>query len=353
MGSFNTNCFASGQTIAPGNPVRIVPIRRQQAFTAAQALTRGAPVELRGATDSTCYADAFWRPMSLSLFGWYDDYGRVRLDDSAGNLRMLVLLLEEVLRTEVETLAGENRFHDVECRLGARLREHASQLLAELADGQALEFETRSPEVRAERAAQLLEGFSHLWEAAQEQRLFTVNAHGHPIPTQFAVVHQSAYDTLFALAERNTDWDGDSCERLTLARKALRKSADALKDAGSAPDEPQARLLHQVRTAQATLEALREVFAAVGPANGLRCLPETRGLERVLRAHAEGRLAEEGLVARILELVSDRYMMRGLEALNLRLSPMVYAGQDYDNSIGRAYLRFVRTVSQQVNRLCR
>ena len=42
--------------------------------------------------------------------------------------------------------------------------------------------------------------------------------------------------------------------------------------------------------------------------------------------------------------------MSGLDSLNLKISPIVYATQDYDNSIGRDYAKFIRTVSSKVSK---
>jgi hypothetical protein len=53
----------------------------------------------------------------------------------------------------------------------------------------------------------------------------------------------------------------------------------------------------------------------------------------------------------LIESLKDRYVVRGLAELNLKLSPIVYASQDYSNEIGKAYAKFVRSVSSTVNKV--
>lgn len=38
----------------------------------------------------------------------------------------------------------------------------------------------------------------------------------------------------------------------------------------------------------------------------------------------------------------------GLGHLNIKLSPMIYASQDYDNSAGKQYAKMIKTVNVQV-----
>ena len=47
--------------------------------------------------------------------------------------------------------------------------------------------------------------------------------------------------------------------------------------------------------------------------------------------------------------IEHRYIDEGLNNLNIRISPMVYATQDYDNTLGNEYLKMVNSVNQEIN----
>ncbi len=42
--------------------------------------------------------------------------------------------------------------------------------------------------------------------------------------------------------------------------------------------------------------------------------------------------------------------LTGLDLFNIRLSPMVYAGQDYDNSEGKSFAKMIKSVSSSINK---
>lgn len=48
--------------------------------------------------------------------------------------------------------------------------------------------------------------------------------------------------------------------------------------------------------------------------------------------------------------IDHRYIHVGLYWFNIKLSPMVYASQDYDNTTGKSFAKMVRSVGAQINK---
>lgn len=51
------------------------------------------------------------------------------------------------------------------------------------------------------------------------------------------------------------------------------------------------------------------------------------------------------------EQIEHHYLASAISKYDLKLSPMVYAGQDYSNEMGNAYLKMVTKINQKVNKL--
>lgn len=340
MGSFNTTCFASQQTIAPGETCIVIPLIQKSTYQAAQATFRGESFELHGVTSSTCYPTAFWRPMGGFLEARYDDYGRVKLVDTYTNLSCLVDYLHYVLRNTPVVAQGENQYHDLPFDFSAFLAEKASHL------GAWLTRRREDPPVPFDAKLFFQEGvacWDYIWDVAFENRLFGADYHGQLRPLSFAVMHKAAHDLLVADTEKCADWDGQSLEQRSFFSRVLAKarteSAERYKDGD--PHGMQAFI---------AADSIRRDFQCVGHFEGCSYPVESSVLPSLVRAHLEGQSTEDKLFDQVKHLLDARYVMAALGRLNIKLTPMVYAGQDYSNEIGRAYARFVRSASAAVNK---
>ena len=114
MGSFNTTCFATQQTISEGNTCYVLPIKQNSGYNGV-SLTKGEKTAVGSAVaSSTCYSDCFWQPFGGFIKATYADYGQVEIDfTDEENKNKVNALFKELNKSVFVTLAGENPSHDV------------------------------------------------------------------------------------------------------------------------------------------------------------------------------------------------------------------------------------------------
>lgn len=335
MGSFNTTCFASNQTIAPRDKARVLPIFRQQTYEKVQMEHHKKRFFLHGVTTSTCYPDAFWACLGPFFSAEYDDYGRFELTLNARQWRQLHKVFKEVLRSCPVVAAGKNEHHEPSFNFAAFLQEKAPgvhALCTGLADmpedlPQALEEEFRAC-------------WAYLWEAAQQHRVFYMDGN-EPTPLQFAVMHEDVYQLLFARATSGLTYRGESRAPQAHVRRALEMAKSFAKRFGDQRERQAFAYDHHLSSSMAQLVNMNS-----------RGFDDFLSSERwdLLEQLMAGTLSEDEFVEKIAAQLTDTYVMASLDELNLKLSPMVYAGQDYQNDIGQSYEQFIAQASARVTR---
>lgn len=192
MGSFNISCFASLQTIRPGDKCRVVAIRQSGSYSPAQIAHEGGRLSLYGVASSDCFANAFWQPISMLIEAKYDDCGRVSLELEGGagaRTRRQVLGLLRRLVAENLQIGGEERGAPARTfDLVQFAQEHAPAVLAVLQDGEA--------DGAALAASEIQKCWDYVWAAAQSYRLFTTDGYRGWRPRQL-----SAMRSFFAWSE--------------------------------------------------------------------------------------------------------------------------------------------------------
>lgn len=353
MGSFNTTCFASKQTIAPGDACMVVPILQASTFSPVPLKYNGEKSDAYGICDSTCDPTRFWKPVGSFFEAVYADCGRVTLRDTVANRVNLAHFVSEALQSTPEVAEGKNACHDLSYNLRQFMADNAAELL------QVVTAERGAKPALAASADLLFEQRVACWEyifdVAQEQRMFWRARTVALRPMNYAVMHRAAFDSLVALVSRQRDWEGQPLalssfvkRSVTNARQVLAELTaefDALDKAGQSVDRYRARLLAE----HSAKEAARESLSRVGSFAGCRYLGEASVFNTLLQGVlVDGRLDDDAFFEQIKPWVAVRYALAGLERLNLHLEPMVYASQDYDNEIGRAFVGFASEVSRQV-----
>lgn len=347
MGSFNTTCFASNQTIAPGDACRVIPIVRTKDFQPVQLLVQGEPASAYGATSSNCYVDAFWKPLGGCIAAVYDDYGQFKLSMSTSVCLQLLAFYKMALESFPVVLQGENECHDVPFDFRAFLAAKAPLVQALLAERDIPSHVEEDPALFAEVEA----CWDYLWEVAREQRLFQAQR-GVMAPVQFAVVHEVAFQALRDKIAGMTAWNGESLAPQAWAARTL---DDVLKHIGElrSSDDSDTEVNKQVLASMSCYSFSSCVNDALRSLRGNN-LPTPRLASRTIhdlaRQHMAGTLTPEIFLTALSPFLDEAYFYGGLEELGPRLSPMVYAGQDYSNEIGQAYVKFVTEVSHGVTR---
>jgi hypothetical protein len=356
MGCFNITCFASNQTIAPGDACRVLPILQQSTYSAV-ALTQGEhQAQAYGASHSTCYADAFWAPAGGFVQAVYDDYGRVKLQLDPLMRAHVLGMLENLYQRGWTSAAGENPSHDLPFDLKGFLAEKAPGVARLFSGGDAFSRAASQPDAAWQGGAlddELNACWDYVWEVAREQRLFASSYQGVPRAHLFAVMHEQVYQTLVGRMAGARDWGGNTYEpRAHLAgrlaeghsRIAERKKTLAEKDPTLLGDKA------DMMTGFWLSDVLRDTLSrASGQGGTVAGVASSLTMEWGL-AFADGKMTEEALIESMVPLLQDQYALGALNDLNLRITPLVTAGQDYDNEIGRAYADFIAQASRRVTR---
>lgn len=331
MGSFNTTCFVSQQTIVPGAESMIFPIRQQATYQPVSIVLGEKEVSQYGHTSSTCYSTGFWSYAGPVIRGKYYDYGRFELLDTPSNKANLVSFFKYLSRNLFETKAGENQFHD----LGMDFRSLYDH--------------------KADYAFDQLHGiWDKMWEVAQENRLFVRDYHDEPRSLGFAVMHHEAAKYLIDEVNKKKNWNKVSFEQRSYFKRYMQDKLSEIMEFMTEMGKEQAQA-HRFFS----LQASRMDNFGIGDQEGTNISGHYSNVDNVVSAiekhfgseQFNGDLSDE-LIDALFEALKDnidhRYINAGLNMFNLKLSPMVYASQDYSNDIGKSYAKMIAAVSEQV-----
>lgn len=333
MGSFNTTCFASQQTIAGRDPCVVIPIIQAHGYEKIPVKLGDEAHSLFGVTASTCYPSAFWKPLAAGIECEYYDYGQVELIKTQRNSDIILGFISTLLSKSGVVEQGDNQYHDVPFDIRAFVKENTPNLLAAVTES------ALSSVPVDDIWDNLATVWDYIWEAAQEHRLFCADYKGM-FPAQFAIMHRSAFDNLAESVAQSTTWNDESLAYEATFKRAFVNLTEITEDM---PNEKAQAALNFLRSYKFSQDIRR-----IGAMEGLYYPGEDTVLNNAIDAFFDKSIDEQGLFERIKPLLELRYMVSGLAGLNLHFSPMVYASQDYSNEIGRAYAKFVSEVSTSV-----
>lgn len=329
MGSFNTTCFASKQTVAPGDPCMVVPILQQSSFEPVQLEYGDKQYSMYGVCRSVGYPTRFWKPIGSFFEAVYDDCGRVTLAGTSANRIKLVNFIASALKRTPVVAQGKNRYHDLPYDLKLFMAEEAPaflQLCTHPYD--------ENPPAGVDADALLKQGIAcwdYIFEIAGEQRMFWQDYTGALRPMNFALMHRAAFDALVARTNAQSDWEGKPYAMRAFVERAV----------------TEARQLFRRRSA---IEHLQEALSRGGGSENSGPSVESEILYELAESLLSGEMTEDEFFEEVAPWLAIRYAYAGLLSLNLHFEPMVYAAQDYDNQIGQAFSEFVSQVSRNVTR---
>jgi hypothetical protein len=320
MGSFNTTCFASQQTISTHNECYVIALKQASGYNPLVVNRNGESVPATSFTSSTCYPDCFWQPVSEFISATYDDYGQVELDQDPENIAKVEAFFKELPFIVYDIEQGENEYHDAPFKL--------------------VDFQAKTS---------VEEAWEYLWEAAvQEERLFVTGYNKNaPRNLTFGIISKQSYDALIAIEEESVGWDKSSNKREDFAQKELEKAIKTAAEISSkkSDDEKEAKRFAEF----CITEGIRNMFRSGNvnvPHSDYRWTRQSAIAKSIVE---EGKITDETM-ALIVDDLEFSYVAKGLLSLNIKFSPMVYAVQDYDNSVGKAYAKFIKNISSQITK---
>ena len=399
MGSFNTQCFATKQTIAPDDKVFIFPVIPATGYSPVELSGQGANPALKAfaASCTTCHANRYWQPLGLCLQGRYADYGEFELDSSELNLRQLLMFYRFLLEHSFIAEQGENSAHEGAFNLEQYALNQGDLVLDEESQTRfALNDNAPANLVGSRTETQLMAFWEHFEKAQSKGRVFTTHPYqDNPVRSVHLAVAseaavRSAKVALRDIPERyypSEVYENFTAHNLELVRNlknwARRKAASVtdgfacesivafLQEKYPAVNWPEGVLslfesyLSQGINSSSVLdwiysEALCQRAASfcklfqVSDSGGFLQIFESvfrnRVAQEICSEHAE--LSEEFVAWFECNMDLDLFL-RVLQHLDLAIEPMGYVTQDYDNSVGAYYSKWVASVSDEIrtNRL--
>lgn len=336
MGSFCITCGASGQVIADDDQCVALPILQQRTFTPAEMTVKGKAERLYGVSNSTCGPDAFWAPHGGLITGTYADYGHIDPADTPLNRRAILGLVLQLRQDAIVISLGQNECHDVPFDLQTFMASDAPVLAAQLQGIRWLdEFDVSKLDFE-----ELTRLWQYICDVASENRLFSLGYEQVARPLQFAAFHQEAVDHLIGYASGLPAWPEGT---YALGGYVQRLLADAEKHMASFQGPKLSRdwlIYTQIREGLTLRQSATAVHSLLFPFMGEH--------QSLLEAYLAKQLSFEEFIAVLQPTLEGVYLMKALDELGIRLSPLVYAGQDYDNSQGQAFAKFVTAVADKV-----
>lgn len=317
MGSFNTTCLASMQTIASGDECYIIPIIKRNSYRPIKISKGEVEFSLHGITDSTCYTTAFWEGLGRPIEAVYDDCGEVIVNDTPENINIIKSFIENNKRGFFKTEEGENSSHDISF------------------DPSLLNVENP------------IKSIYDMWSATvHEHRVFVSNWNRIPSQFQFAIISKEAFNNLIDMIAKTKDYDGtknDTESRISRYEKAFKDICD---DNGEL--KPEDDDLITIKSMQFFL--VRQLFDRLNNSGeSFRLFVDDLLYE--IYDELKGQTSfPESVKEKLRIIIRENYMYRGLTELNIKLMPMVYATQDYSNEIGKEYSKFVRKTSAEITK---
>lgn len=314
MGSFNTSCFVSQQTIVPEAESYILPIYQSHNYGKIEIELNGKEYEELGNYNSTCYPNAFWGYAGPLFKGKYDDYGCFILHEDIHNHINFLLFFDELYKNLFVTLQGNNEYHDL-----------------------GIDFKSLYIPEKKYSFNELHEIWDKVWEVGQKGRLYIKDIMDAPCQLQFAVMHKATANSLI-------NYVANEEERIEYFDKYIEQKLKMI-----FPDVhnnsffiSQLALLERFRIGEGSGEHFSFYSGMDYSCEDVIKRYESQKLEDCLKE------IKEDLYDVFEVQIEHRYIYEALNCLNIKLSPMVYASQDYQNEIGIEYTKLVKEVNAKI-----
>lgn len=328
MGSFNMSCFASGHNIAPRNKATIIPIFQQATYRPVELSLGDLKFSQYGIANTICYSDCFWGYAGPLIEGIYDDYGSFHLVENDNNIANIVSFFNILHEKLFKVAEGENSAHDL-----------------------AIDFQAMYSPQENYSFDQLVAIWQEMWSVGQENRLF-INQKDSPRQLQFALLHNKAYKVLAELCSKITLSDESLDDRVNqFIEKSFLFVVRPFQNAMKYPDM-QDMLEDNLDYGFEHLSNLQGMHFGNGMDyvdiyNHKKLLRPI--IEAFVKKNPDARSFDEATIKKIKKIlvtvIKHRIINFGINHYDVKLRPMTYGYQDYNNSVGKNYLHFIEAVN--------
>ena len=336
MGSFNTTCFFSQQTISPGTEAYLFPIQQGQSFNPVKLEFKGHEkfkASQYSFSSSLCSPTGLWGISGPMLEGTYDDYGYFEVNDTSSNIRNLHSLFKHLLENAGVAAAGKNSSHETPFDISTHFQPKTIYSFEELV----LTWE-------------------YVWTAMQNGRIFIQVYNGAIVPFSFAVMHKVAGDYLINEVATSKTWDNSSMEQSQYFNRYINENFERAFEVF--PNKTLIGIIDFVSFKVAYLESF-----GMGQFEGCyTCRFYDSNVDKLIstfeqyfEANPSAKTVDTDttnlILAEMADYVDFLYLLSGLSRFEGKFSPMTYGGQDYQNQNGNRFLKMIKAINKDINKL--
>lgn len=334
MGSFNTTCCVSQQTIASYDSVYLFPIEQQHSYEKVSLINNATGKSVKedkySFTKNTCYPNGLWETSGPMIEGVYDDYGRFKLANNKDNVTNLHNLFKHLSTNGLITEANAR-------------------------DG-GFDMKEVFDKKKQYSYLELTDIWEYMFTACEQERVFVNDYKGVSSPFTFAVMHKATGKYLINMIENSDSWHS----KPTTQKKSLVQYISEQIDGSSffkesLPIDVCSRVVASQMTHLQDFQVVNNSYAKINKFYEVSIKGST--FPQLLQPYLESPTkmkVEKDIVDQFYQLVKSqlnhRYILGGMDELNAKLSPMIYAGQDYSNKVGNEVLKMITTVNAQVTK---
>lgn len=345
MGSFNLQCGITKQTINDDDRVFIGLAVRNSGYGSViiSSKNRDGTEDTIDVSPSPSITTPRWETLSVFIEATAQDYGKFDIEDTLRNRLALGGLLNQMSKSTPAAKSDNDR--DVFNPTDLGLPEIAEKLRALTTAGTFLDMDNLEA---VELFNDMRELFGKVLDAANDGLCFYPSINRTYEPVQLCCIHGHAYDAMNTMADKPFESWMDTYKDKLLARpeRKIRFKQQLACD--------NARPLDTFDLASNAIEVINEIEGGSGV--GRNHIPIINPIEWMVNkatlpsAMDDPAILSEAIINSLGPIVEDGKVFSVMEYMNLRLEPVVYAGQDYQNDIGRAFMGLVQQVSTQIDK---
>lgn len=350
MGSFNVTCFASNQIIVTSQKVRVFGIHLSSSFNPVKLSKGDVAAERFGCARVSHGPNSIWQPLGSGLRGSYNDYGKFEFDLTGESRASAINLILEVLIYSFIAEEGENSSHELAFNLKAFIEHNTPELFKVISSLK--QFDTYNSVYISATDDDISACLDYIQEAVQEDRVFLSEYNGAIVPFKFAVVSEIAYQEFIKYQESKFNFRGlpldrksyltrvvQDCHAKVIRMREIRKAATPPRESTAFDDSS------SFFTALCD-NVIRDSENA--------CVSSTEYLDLFMEfadnMYVQKNITDEDLISNLIPICADYYFFKGLDSVNVSITPVLYSNQGYSNSEGTAYAEIVANISKAVTR---
>lgn len=316
MGSFNTSCFVTKQTISPRDKAVIFPIKQLCDSARSFNLIEGSIATRTNVINKTlvksyksiCHIDSNWEFAGPMLYATYDDYGRFTIDNTEYNIKTMQSLFVGLAGTLYNVELGRNEYHDIAINMREWIKKHGVSTY----DG-------------------LCEIWKHLTEGFNEGRCFIYdNAASYAL--KLAVMSYHTFDYILHKSDKHFE---------NIYKYTLIKYFDRVSKYN---DEKMNEMAIYTMNISIPLQFADFIMSLYMDVNYI---------EAINKSYEKHKSFNEAFINDVYDIMlpiySFIYVMSDIDAnYPCKLEPQTYTGQDYSNEIGKDYINLLKQVNKLI-----